>query len=350
MREPTHDLVVVGGGPVGLYAAAKASERGMVVCVVEPRDCPIDKACGEGLMPSALERLAGLGVNPQGQPFVGITYLAADGGRRGTALFDEGAGRGVRRLLLSELLSGRAKELHVEQVQDRCVSVEQGSQSVTLRMASGASLTSRYVLGADGLHSKVRGWIGVRSRGRSPGRFGLRQHFHAEPWSNTVEVYWSAHAEAYVTPVAASDVGVAILSSATEGSLNERLRQFPALCARLGGATPSSQVRGAGPLWQNVSRRVSGRVLLVGDAAGYVDALTGEGLALGFRCADAAIQAIARGEPQTYEPEWCRLTRNYRWLTRGLVNATRSQTVRRMIVPAASSARPVFRAMVNQLG
>ena len=92
-----------------------------------------------------------------------------------------------------------------------------------------------------------------------------------------------------------SEVGVAILSGASEGSFEDRLRQFPALRERLGGATASSQVRGAGPLWQRVSHRTGGRVLLVGDAAGYVDALTGEGLAMGFRCADAALHASRVG-------------------------------------------------------
>ncbi len=329
MTGKAFDLVVVGGGPVGLYAATRASLRGMRVTVVEPRDMPIDKACGEGLMPSALEKLGGISVDPPGQVFTGITYLDAEGTRQGTATFTAGPGRGVRRTVLSELLGTRAKEMHVEQVHDRCVGIEQTSDSATVLLEGGTSIRSRYVFGADGLHSKVRGWIGISVRGRRPARYGLRKHFHTAPWSKTVEVYWSKHAEAYVTPVSGTEVGVAILSGATEGSFEDRLRQFPALRQRLGGGTTSSQVRGAGPLWQRVSRRTTGRVLLVGDAAGYVDALTGEGLAMGFQCADAALHAVALGEPHAYEREWIRLTRHYRWLTRGLVDATRSQTIRK---------------------
>lgn len=350
MTGPQFDLVVVGGGPVGIYAASRASLRGMRVTVIEPRDLPIDKACGEGLMPSALESLGRIEIDPPGQPFTGITYLDADGTRSGTATFETGPGRGVRRTALSETLGIRAKELHVELVHDRCVGIDQASDSVAVLLEGGQSITSRYVFGADGLHSKVRGWVGISTRGRRPARYGLRKHFHTAPWSDTVEVYWSQHAEAYVTPVSATEVGVAILSGATEGSFEDRLGQFPALRERLGSATASSQVRGAGPLWQRVSRRTTGRVLLIGDAAGYVDALTGEGLAMGFRCADAALHAVALGEPGTYEREWRRLTRHYRWLTRGLVDVTRSQAIRRRIAPAADTAHPVFAALVNQLG
>ena len=62
-----HDLVVAGGGPVGLAAALHARRAGLDVVVVEPRAGVVDKACGEGLMPGALARLADLGVDGRGR-------------------------------------------------------------------------------------------------------------------------------------------------------------------------------------------------------------------------------------------------------------------------------------------
>ena len=92
------DLLVAGGGPAGLATAILGARAGLEVVVVERRHGPVDKACGEGLMPHALAMLQGLGVNPPGKPFHGITYL--DGRRRVTGLFRGGAGRGVRRTAL----------------------------------------------------------------------------------------------------------------------------------------------------------------------------------------------------------------------------------------------------------
>ena len=75
------DLLIAGGGPVGLAAAIEARLLGLTVAVIEPRNAPIDKACGEGLMPGAVSLLAGLGVQPVGHPFAGIGYYQAAASR-----------------------------------------------------------------------------------------------------------------------------------------------------------------------------------------------------------------------------------------------------------------------------
>jgi flavin-dependent dehydrogenase len=90
-------------------------------------------------------------------------------------------------------------------------------------------------------------------------------------------------------------------------------------------------------------------VLLVGDAAGYVDALTGEGLCLGFRCAEALVARLRTGRAGGYERDYLRITRAHRLLTGGLVAATRLPPVRRGIVPLAAGAPPLFRAAVAAL-
>ena len=99
-------------------------------------------------------------------------------------------------------------------------------------------------------------------------------------------------------------------------------------------------MRGAGPLRQAVRRRVAGRVLLVGDAAGYVDALTGEGIRTGLACAPAAVAAVAAADPAAYERDWRRLTRSYRVLTTAC-SCDPPPLVRRHIAAAPSAAARV---------
>ena len=112
---------------------------------------------------------------------------------------------------------------------------------------------------------------------------------------------------------------------------------------------PATQVRGAGPLRQRSRRRVAGRVLLVGDAAGYVDALTGEGIALGLAQARAAVAAVRAGDPAAYERAWRRLSWRHDLLTHGLLAASGRPALRRRLVPAAEAAPWLFWAAVNQL-
>ena len=337
----TPDLLVAGGGPAGLVTALHAARAGLDVEVWEPRTGAIDKACGEGLMPGALAALQALGVDPDGHPFHGIRYVGS--GRSTDAAFRAGPGRGVRRTTLHRALHEAAVDAGARVVARRVGAVSQDEDAVVVD-----GTRARHLVAADGLHSPVRRALGLHvAAGRHP-RFGLRRHLRLAPWSPYVEVHWGRDVEAYVTPVADDVVGVAVLAS-TRGTFDDRVRALPGLAARLDGAAPASGVRGAGPLRQGARRRVEGRVLLVGDAAGYVDALTGEGLALAFGQADAAVRAIVDGVPHRYEHDWAALTRSYRWLTTALLVGTRPRPVRRALVPVAAALGPVFDAAVNSL-
>jgi flavin-dependent dehydrogenase len=168
-----------------------------------------------------------------------------------------------------------------------------------------------------------------------------------EPWSEFVEVHWTPAAEVYVTPVSHDLVGVAVLG---QRSLDyAAVLHATAVGQRLAGAEPVSSLRGAGPLMQRTARRVSGRVLLVGDAAGYVDALTGEGIRLGLAQARAAVRAITAGDTSRYEADWRRITRDYRLLTMALLAAGRRPAIRNRIVPLAGRLPRVYGAIVDRL-
>jgi flavin-dependent dehydrogenase len=339
------DLLVAGGGPVGLAAAIAAREAGLDVTVVEPRATPVDKACGEGLMPSAVRRLRALGVEVDGHAFTGIGYVAP--GRRVEARFRVGQGLGVRRVALHAALAARAEAVGATVVTGRVAAVRQHPDHVE---ADG--LSARWLLAADGLHSPVRRAVGLERPAPGRARYGLRRHFRLPPWTDVVEVHWSTDAEAYVTPVAGDLVGVALLcgTAAHRRGYAETLADFPELRDRLRGAEPVTTVRGAGPLRQSARAPSYGRVLLVGDAAGYVDALTGEGLATGLATAEAAVRAVVEGRPEAYDARWRTITRRYRWITLSLLAAANQPTVRRAIVPVAVQAPWLFARAVNALG
>lgn len=335
------DLLIAGGGPAGLATALQAEGAGLSAVVVEPRRGPIDKACGEGLMPHAVAELAALGVEPNGAALRGIRYV--QGSTQVEAAFRQGDGLGLRRVRLHAALHEAVAARGIEIVQDSVHTIVQDSESV-----SAAGIRARYLVAADGLHSRIRRELaGDLTRPRTDRRWGLRAHAAVAPWTDLVEVHWSAGGEAYVTPLGPNCVGIAVLGSG-RGTFEARLETFPELAARLHG-TQCGPVRAAGPMRQDVSRRVYGRVLLVGDAAGYLDALTGEGIALALGCARAAVRRVSRDEPESYERDYRKISGRYLALTAALLWAAGRPWLRRGIVPAAAAMPWLFRAAVDQL-
>ncbi len=368
------DVLVVGGGPVGLATAIRCAQRGLSVTVAEPRSAPVDKACGEGVLPSAVRRLAALGVVPDGHPLHGIRYL--DASHRADAPFRHGHGLGVRRTVLHAALAERAAALGVTVIPQRVSGFDAHAGHV-----AAAGIEARYLVAADGLHSTIRRALERESpagnkrdraerngaaRNPVPPRYGLRRHYRVPPWTDMVEVYWSASAEAYVTPVSPDTVGVALLFAkpprgavpgadgsgprdvtGTDGDYDARLAAFPALLDRLGDAAPASEVRGAGPLRHDVARRVHGRVLLVGDASGYLDALTGEGIGVGLAQADVLAGCLAAGRAEEYDRAWRRVSGPAWRFTAGLLWSRNQPVLGPRIVPTAQRLPWLMSALVN---
>ncbi len=313
MRARDAEVIVVGAGPAGLATALELAQRGVASLVIERRSPPLDKACGEGVMPAGVRALEELGVAlppDRCARFRGVRFI--DGPRSFEGRFSTGPGLGVRRTVLSEALLDRTRSVGIP-VEFDCAlrEWENRADGIVARTTAG-DVRARLLVGADGLGSFVRSRAGLAAPIRRR-RFGMRRHFRVAPWTPFVEVYWSAGAEAYVTPVAADEVGVAILWGGDGRSHERCLAAFPELAARLRGAEPVTRVRGAGPFWQGARRRFAPAVALVGDAAGYTDAVTGEGITLSLVCARVLAEVIAERRPLAdYERAWRKLTRTRR--------------------------------------
>ncbi len=356
------DILVVGGGPAGLAVAIRAAARGFRTVLLERAAGVPDKACGEGLMPAGLRELQSLGAlalidSRDRNPLRGIRYLQEDGSAV-EGRFPGGEGMGIRRTALCAALSCRAVAAGAE-LRRGSVRAARPCDGAIVADTDEGPLRARLLVAADGLHSPLRRAAGLDApeTARAPRRFGLRRHFALAPWSDLVEVHWAAGVEAYVTPVAADLVNVAFLWSGKGATFEEHLRCFPALEARLRGARAASDARGAGPLGQRVRARGKDRLVLIGDAAGYVDAITGQGLSLAFAAATLLVAALPEDLSQDLAPALRRYDRSLRvrWLryavpARALLALARHPALRRRALRTASRFPALFRTLLSAVG
>lgn len=263
-------------------------------------------------MPATQEALGCLGVElpaALGYRFRGIRFLEQSA--EVAADFPQGRGIGIRRTLLHEFLIREAEKSGAKLLWKTPVS---GLESGGVRLKSGF-VPARWIIGADGGHSRVRRWSELDSTVTNRQRFATRRHYRVRPWSEFMEIYWGPRVQGYVTPIASEEVCIVMMGETVEDVDFERaLTVLPKLRERLAGAELGSRERGAITAMQSLARVWRDNVALVGDASGGVDAITGEGLRLAFQQAMALAEAMERGDLREYQRAHRKIARRPLWM------------------------------------
>jgi flavin-dependent dehydrogenase len=165
----------------------------------------------------------------------------------------------------------------------------------------GATIQPKWVVGADGIRSRVRRWIGLDTVSQKHIRFAHSRHYRLQPWTNCVEIHWGRNSQVYVTPLLDEETCVVLVSCDPQMRFEDAWEQYPQLADRLKSAEVSSAQRGAITATYGLRRVYRGNVALTGDASGGVDAITGEGLGLSFRQAIALSDALRTDDLERYQ-------------------------------------------------
>lgn len=337
------DVFVIGGGPAGLAAAIAARKRGFSVILADGAEPPIDKPCGEGLMPDGVAALRALNVlmdHSLGRPFRGIRFLGE--GCEVSASFAGGPGLGLRRTVLHEKMIERAERAGVI-LRWKTSVTGLGARDVEV---NGKTVAARYIIGADGMRSRVRRWAGLDQPLGGKARYAFRAHYGVRPWTDVMELYWGRGGQAYVTPVNDQEVCVVLTAQRAQLRHSAIAGEFPALAERLQGAKASPE-RGEITVTRTFRRVKNGNIALVGDASGTVDAITGEGLCLGFQQANALGEALQAGDLRVYQESHEQLIRKPILMGRLLLLMDRYPLLRRHAVGFLASRPAVFARMVS---
>lgn len=365
-------VVVVGAGPAGSSLAIRLARRGVAVDLVDQCQFPRPKPCGEGLMPKALADLEELGVlgrvRARGTSFAGIAYVS--GSRRAEARFPRGGadhdqGLGVPRSDLDRAL--------VEQAgQTPGVTLHLGTRVNGFRLRDGrvravctdrGELPCTALVGADGRHSLVRRRAGLDAPAPARSRSALVASLEVEgPLPEVVEVHLLDRRECYLTPVGGGQVQVALcleksaskeIGGDPEGALEAALAS-PSLVGLASRSRRVGPVQAVGRLSVGARKPADQGIFLAGDAAGFLDPVTGEGvsLALGDTRVLAPLLAELAGGAELseiqrrYARDFAPPRRQVAFLTHLVLALVRFPSVAHFVVGRLARRPALFRRLV----
>jgi len=338
------DVLVIGGGPAGIATAIAASLKGLRVTVIDLRKPPIDKPCGEGLLPKAVAALSQLGVDLRAVrpfPFSGFSFF--DENSFASARIETGEAWGVRRTVFHRRLVDRASDLGVTFLwATRVIRLDSAGAQTT-----AGFIPYRWLVGADGCASTVRRSAGLEPRGGARFRFGFRRHYEIAPWTEGVEVHWGEKCQLVITPTGCDEVCVSLFTSNPRLRLERALDRFPAVAGRVAGSRPTSAESGAVTFLSRARAVTKGNMALVGDASCTVDGIAGQGLSLAFQQAIHLAEALVCGELARYDAAHARLARTPILITRLLLAMNANSRFRSKVLRLMAQRPGLFAKMIS---
>jgi flavin-dependent dehydrogenase len=305
-----NDVVIAGGGPAGSTCARELARRGFAVTLVERSVFPRRKVCGEYLNTGAVRLLDDLGtgaaVRAAAFPLRGIRLVPP--GAPAVELPFPGTALALARETLDAILLDAARasgvtvlRAHVEDV------LREGERAVgfVVREEDGGrrELRARFVVGADGSGSLVARKLGLARPSRGKRRFAIGGHYRGfGDLDGYVEMYVGSGAYFAINPLGAERANVMVvvpdrLLAEWTGAVDEGVRGCAADLGRGVRSFEGTQRIGprasTGPLAFDVVSAAAPGALLVGDASGFLNPFTGQGVFLALRTARAAAETLA---------------------------------------------------------